>query len=145
MNETLLQILRYLFTIGIPSLLIVVAILALLKVYVLPAFFTSHKKQESKQNAVVLKKKEEVLSGGGIYSLYLVTFKLEDDSIELRVPKNVFLKLDGGDKGQLTNVGDRFIEFNITEKSQSTNEPQVILAGDTMRSSLNIIEQKQRE
>ncbi len=146
MNEIVLQILRYLFMIGIPSVLILIAIIALLKVYVLPAFFTSRRKQESNQLATVLKKREEVLSGGtGIYSLYLITFKLDDDSIELKVPKNTFSGLESGDKGQLKSVGDRFVEFTVTEKSASTADAEVVLAGDSMRSSLNIIEQKERE
>ena len=146
MNETVLQILRYLFTIGIPSVLFLIAFIALLKVYVLPAFFTSRQKQESKQTATVLKKREEVLSNpSGIYSLYLITFKIDVDSIELRVPKSTFDNLESGDKGELTNVGDRFVEFVVSEKTSSKTEKEVALAGDTMRSSLNIIEQKTRE
>ena len=146
MNGTVLQILRYLFTIGIPSVLFLIAFIALLKVYVLPAFFTSRKKRESKQNATVLKKREEVLSSGsGVYSLYLITFKLDNDSVELRVPKSIFDMLESGDKGELRNIGDRFIEFNLTERTTCKTENEVVLAGDTMRSSLNIIEQKERK
>lgn len=146
MNETVLQILRYLFTIGIPSVLFLIVFIALLKVYVLPAFFTSRQKQESKQQAIVLKKREEVLSGpSGIYSLYLITFKIDIDSIELRVPKGTFDNYESGDKGELTSVGDRFVDFTVTEKAKAVTENEVVLAGDTMRSSLNIIEQKERE
>ena len=146
MNKIVLEILRYLFTVGIPSVLILIAIIALLKVYVLPAFFTSRQKRESKQVATVLKKREEVLSGStGMYSLYMITFKIDNDSIDLRVPKNIYTSLDGGDKGELTNVGDRFVGFDVTEKSKAQTENEVVLAGDTMRSSLNIIEQKERK
>ena len=146
MNETVLQILRYLFTIGIPSVLFLVAFIVLLKVYVFPAFFSSRQKQEIKQIATVLKKREEVLSGpSGIYSLYLITFKIDIDSIELRVPKSTFDNYESGDKGELTSIGDRFVGFSVTEKAKTTTENEVILAGDTMRSSLNIIEQKERE
>ena len=146
MNDIVLGILRYLFMVGIPSVLILIAIIALLKVYVLPAFFTSRKKQEHKQTAYVLKKREEVLSNpSGIYSLYLITFKIDVDSMELRVPKSTFDNLESGDMGVLTNVGDRFVEFEVTEKSTNETKNQVILAGDTMRSSLNIIEQKERK
>lgn len=146
MNEIVLEILRYLFMVGIPSVLFLIAFIALLKVYVLPAFFTSRKKEEIKQFATVLKKREEVLSGpSGIYSLYLITFKLDNDSVELRVPKDMFAKLESGDKGQLSNVGDRFVDFTVDEKAKDATEIEVVLSGDTMRSSLNIIEQKERE
>lgn len=146
MNEIVLQILRYLFMIGIPSVLFLIAFIALLKVYVLPAFFTSRRKEEMKQTASVLKKREEVLSGeAGIYSLYLVTFKLDNDSIELRVPKSTFSSLESGDKGVLTNVGDRFVDFTVSERSSTATEVETALVGDSMRSSLNILEQKQRE
>ena len=146
MNKTVLEILRYLFTIGIPSVLVLIAVIALLKVYVLPAFFTSRKKQEIKQLAIVLKKREEVLSSNsGIYSLYLITFKLDNDSVELRVPKNIFEGLESGDKGELKIIGDKFVEFILAEKSACEMENEVVLAGDTMRSSLNIIEQKERK
>lgn len=145
MNEAVLQILRYLFMIGIPSVLFLIAFIALLKVYVLPAFFTSRKKLEIKQIASVLKKREEVLSGpGGIYSLYLITFKIDVDSIELRVPKGIFDNVESGDKGELTNVGDRFVNFTVAEKSEIHTKNEIALVGDTMRSSLNIIEQKER-
>ncbi len=146
MNETLLKILRYLFTIGIPSVLFLIVFIVFLKMYILPAFFTSRKKQLSIQTATVLKKREEVLSNGsGIYSLYLITFKIDDDSIELRVPKSIYTKHECGDRGVLSSVGDRFVEFSVTEKSTNSALDQVVLAGDTMRSSLNIIEQKKRE
>ena len=146
MNEIVLGILRYLFTVGIPSVLILIVIIALLKVYVLPAFFTNRKKQESKQTAYVLKKREEVLSGSaGIYSIYMIMFKIENDSIELRVPKNIFTSLDSGDKGELKNEGDKFVGFDVIEKSTDKTENQMILVGETMRSSLNIIEQKEKE
>ena len=136
MNETLLKILRYLFTIGIPSVLFLIVFIVFLKMYVLPAFFTSRKKQLSIQTATVLKKREEVLSNGsGIYSLYLITFKIDNDSIELRVPKSIYTKHE---------CGDRFVEFSVTEKSTNSALDEVVLAGDTMRSSLNIIEQKKR-
>ena len=146
MNKTVLEILRYLFTIGIPSVLVLIAVIALLKVYVLPAFFTSRKKQESRQVATVLKKREEVLSSNsGIYSLYLITFKLDNDSVELRVPKSTYDSYESGDKGELTSVGDRFVDFTVTEKAKAVTENEVVLAGDTMRSALNIIEQKERK
>ena len=146
MNETALEILRYLFMIGIPSVLFLIAFIALLKVYVLPAFFTSRQKQEIKQIATVLKKREEVLSGPtGIYSLYLILFKIDIDSMELRVSKSTFESIESGDKGELISVGDRFVDFTVTEKAKSTTENEVVLAGDTMRSALNIIEQKERK
>ena len=146
MNEIVLEILRYLFMVGIPSVLVLIAIIALLKVYVLPAFFTSRQKREIKQIATVLKKREEVLSGpAGIYSLYIILFKIDIDSMELRVSKSTFESIESGDKGELTSVGDRFVDFTVTEKAKSTTENEVVLAGDTMRSALNIIEQKERK
>ena len=77
--------------------------------------------------------------------MYLITFKIDVDSIELRVPKSTFDILKSGDKGELTNIGDRFVEFAVSEKTETETENEVVLAGDTMRSSLNIIEQKERE
>ncbi len=146
MNEIVLGILRYLFMVGIPSVLFLIAFIALLKVYILPAFFSSRQKQERKQIATVLKKREEVLSGStGIYSLYLITFKIDVDSIELRVPKSTFDNLESGDCGELTNIGDRFVGFTVSEKAKASSEVEVVLAGDTMRSALNIIEQKEKE
>ena len=145
-EKYVIPVLRWLFTIGIPTLLICAAIVVFLKMFIFPAFFSDRKKKQYDALTTVLRKREEVLSNAsGIYSLYYVIFSLENDSIEFSVPKKIYESLFAGDKGLLSYYGDQFSNFVVTEKSEKVKEGEILWVGDTMRSTLNIIEQKERE
>ena len=144
-DKYVIPVLQWLFMVGIPMLLIVVAIIVFLKIFVLPAFFSGRQKKERSSAARVVRKREEVLSNGsGVYSLYFVNFSVEDEGLEFSVTKNLYDVLSSGDKGKLVYEGDKLVDFVITEKSTKTETGESILVGDTMRSTLNIMPQRDR-
>ena len=144
-DKYVIPVLRWLFMVGIPMLLIVVAIIVFLKIFVLPAFFSGRQKKERNCTARVIRKREEVLSNAsGVYSLYFVNFSVEDEGLEFSVNKNLYDLLSSGDKGKLVFEGDKLVEFVVTEKSTKTEDGESILVGDTMRSTLNIMPQRNR-
>ena len=145
LDKYVIPVLQWLFMVGIPMLLIVVAIIVFLKIFVLPVFFSGRQKKERSSTARVVRKREEVLSNGsGVYSLYFVNFSVEDEGLEFSVTKNLYDVLSSGDKGKLVYEGDKLVDFVITEKSTKTETGESILVGDTMRSTLNIMPQRDR-
>ena len=144
-DKYVIPVLQWLFTVGIPILLIVVAIIVFLKIFILPAFFSGRQKKERSCTARVVRKREEVLSNGsGVYSLYFVNFSVEDEGLEFSVTKKLYDMLASGDKGKIVYEGDKLVDFAITEKSTETETGESILVGDTMRSTLNIMPQRKR-
>lgn len=144
--DFIFEIMKFLFIFGIPIALIIIGFVVLIKIFFMPAFNSGRKRQKSTKTVKVLGKREEVLtSPGGIVTLYFVTFDLDNDILELMVPKSYYKELNYGDKGHLSHTGDRFNSFTVTEKSDEKTDGDSSLVGSTMRSSLNEISQKKRD
>ncbi len=145
-NNYVLPIMRWLFIFGVPILLFLLGMFFLVKIFFLPTFFSGRKREEKTNKAKVLGKREEVLANpSGLVTLYFVTFELDNDILELMVPKGYYKSLNYGDKGDLSHKGDRFNKFVIIERSSEKSEGQSKIVGDTMRSTLNEIAQKNKE
>lgn len=131
---------------GIPIMIFGIGVFFLVKIFFMPTFNSGRVRQRKTSVAKVLGKREEVLMNpSGIITLYYVTFDLNNDIIELMVPKSDYNMLNYGDKGDLSHTGDRFNKFVVIEKSSETTSDSSKTTGDTMRSSLKELAQKKRE
>ncbi len=145
-NDLIFEFMRFFLIFGFPIALISIGIVFLIKIFFLPAFSSGRKRQKNSDIVKVLGKREEVLMNpSGIVTLYFVTFDLENDILELMVPKSYYSELSYGDRGMLSHTGDRFNSFTVTEKSSEKMDGSSAIVGSTMRSSLNEIAQKKRE
>ena len=145
-DKVVIPAMQFIFIYGIPIMIFGVGVFFLVKIFFMPTFNSGRTRQKKTSVARVLGKREEMLMNpSGIITLYYVTFDLNNDIIELMLPKNEYNRLNYGDKGDLSHTGDRFNKFVVIEKSNEITSGSSKISADTMRSSLNELAQKKRE
>ncbi len=141
------EIMKIVFIFAIPVIAIIIGLVVLIRIFILPNFFSGRKKQTQTVIAKVLGKREEVLHNPtGFYSMYYVVFAFgENEKIELKTSKSEYKNLNYMDKVELTHKGEKLVGLTMLEKSNMKSTGETKHVASTMRSSLNELAQKKRE
>lgn len=118
-----------------PCLIVVSAIIALIRVFLMPALVNSGEKK-TKETIItkVLGKREHVAGAGlGVVSLYYLSF---ENSLELRVPKKTYKNVNPEDVVKLTYIGEKFEELSIVEKTDEKGAPSYTIGQFTDQSPI---------
>ena len=88
-DKIVIPAMQFIFIYGIPIMIFGVGVFFLVKIFFMPTFNSGRTRQKKTSVARVLGKREEMLMNpSGIITLYYVTFDLNNDIIELMLPKN---------------------------------------------------------
>ena len=115
---------------GIPIVLAIFGVIFLIRSTMHKHTYINKKPERRKSRARVIDKVEYYGSNPtGFYQYYRLTLELlENEKIEMKVPKNVINKVDVNDIVMVTFEGDKFVSIDIVEKLGEKAPPRSIMA-----------------
>lgn len=148
LERWIVPIMQMIFIFGIPIVLFVIAIVVLCNIFFIPQIKTLKSKTQTQNGVkVVDKRKEKFSNPNGIYTLYFITFELENkDRIELKTTKGVYNKANYDDIGVIKYKSEVELlkSFEITKKSGEKTQGKTQDVGAFTRTSISDITHRKR-